>query len=242
MVRFRKGADPAISLEDYLQKDPFIVRYADGTYSYNCYHIPANLNGGLFDKDKLEVWDWRGVPLNKESMHKSADTATIQYRTFEQLRDGYDLIFNDDGCGEAADLICLKDEDESTIRLCLVHCKGAYQGRISQDIRNFYTLCGQAQKSITTKHAGLPRLYHDLKRRHENWARDGASRFLKGDMKQLVFFKDKARRAKLQFEMILVQPGASLKTVTDDSLRLLATTELYLTKTTQASFRVVISA
>jgi hypothetical protein len=89
--------------------------------------------------------------------------------------------------------------------------------------------------------AGLPRLYHDLKRRHEAWAQQGASRFLKGDMKGLVYFKERARRAKLEFEMILVQPGASVKNVTDDSLRLLATTELYLKKTTQASFRVVIS-
>ncbi len=232
---------PALSLEEYLQKDPFIVRYADGTYSYNCYHIPANLDSGIFDKDKLECWDWRGIPLNQESMHKTRDTATIQYRTFENLRDDYDVIFNDDGCGEAADLVCLKDVNESTIQLCLVHCKGAHEGRISQDIRNFYTVCGQAQKSITVKHTGLRRLYNDLKRRHEAWQQDGASRFLKSDMKGFAYFKEKARRAKLNFEMILVQPGASVNSITDDSLRLLATTELYLIKTTQASFRVVIS-
>lgn len=241
-VRFRSGGGQAIPLEEYLQKDPFIVRYVDGTYSYNCYHIPANLSSaGIFDREKLEAWDWTGVPLNKESMHKSGDTATIQYRAYEHLQDEYDVIFNDDGCGEAADLICLKDDGGSAIRLCLVHCKGAYEGRISQDIRNFYTVCGQAQKSITVKHAGLPRLYHDLKRRHEAWTREGASRFLKGDMKALAYFKEKARRAKIDLEMMLIQPGASVATITDNSLRLLATTELYLTKTTHASFRVVIS-
>jgi hypothetical protein len=60
-------------------------------------------------------------------------------------------------------------------------------------------------------------------------------------MKRLAYFKEKARRAKLEFEMIIVQPGASLKSVTDDILRLITTAELYLTKTTQASFRVIIS-
>jgi hypothetical protein len=60
-------------------------------------------------------------------------------------------------------------------------------------------------------------------------------------MKRLAYSKGKARRAKLECEMIIVQPEASLKSVTDDSLRLIATTELYLTKTTQASFRVFIS-
>jgi hypothetical protein len=165
----------------------------------------------------------------------------VQFRTFEKLRDEFDLIFNDDGCGEAADLVCLKDVDVETIRLCLVHCKGAHEGRISQDIRNFYTVCGQAQKSVTAKHAGLPTLVHDLRARHEKWARDGSSRFLKGDLKGLHYFKEKARRSKLEFEMVLVQPGASIRTITDDILRLLATTELYVSKTTQAKFRVVIS-
>jgi hypothetical protein len=45
----------------------------------------------------------------------------------------------------------------------LVHCKGAIGGQISGDIDNFYTVCGQAQKSITVKHLGMTRLYNDLK-------------------------------------------------------------------------------
>lgn len=241
-VLFRKANDSAIALEEYLQKDPFLIRYVDGTYSYNCYHIPTNLNAGLYDRSRLEAWDWRDIQLHKESMHKEGDQATIQYRTYQLIRDEYDLIFNDDGSGEAADLVCLKDLDETSIRLTLVHCKGAHGGRISQDIRNFYTLCGQAQKCITAKHAGLPTLYHDLKRRQEQWARQGYTRFLKGEMKKLSYFKEKARKAALDFEVILVQPGASVASVTDDALRLVATTELYLVKTTQAKVRFVLSA
>ena len=172
-------------------------------------------------------------------MHKAGDRNTIQYRAFEVICDDYDLIFNDDGSGEAADLVCLTEVDEKTILLCLVHCKGAHEGRVSTDIRNFYTVCGQAQKSITVKHGGVQTLYHDLKRRHELWAREGASRFLKGDMKTLSYFKEKARRSKLDFEVILIQPGASAQTVSSDSLKLLATTELFLSKTTEAIFRFV---
>lgn len=241
-ARFRKARNEAVDLEEYLKKDPFIVRYADGSYSYNCYHIATNISGGTFDKGRLENWDWTGIPLNKESMGKAGDANTIQYRTFEHLADEFDLIFNDDGKGEAADLICLKDLGDSTIRLCLVHCKGAHGGHVSQDIRNFYVVCGQAQKNVTAKHMGMPRLYHDLRRRQETWVQQGANRFLKGDMRLLALFRDKARRSKIDFEVILVQPGASITTVTDDSLRLLATTELYLAKTTEASFRVVLSA
>lgn len=241
-ITFRYGSAPGIPLEEYLQRDPLIVRYADGTYSYNCYHIPVKLNPGLYDRSKLEVWDWTDIPLNKESMHKQADQKTIQYRTFLNLKDGFDVIFNDDGHGEAADLVCLKDVNEDTIQLCLVHIKGAYGGKVSQDIRNFYVVCGQAQKSIPAKHAGLPTLYHDLKRREATWTQGGKTRFLKGNMKDLAYFKDKSRRVHLNFEMVLVQPGASATKITDDALRLLGTTELYLAKTTHARFRVITSA
>lgn len=240
-VKFRIGMEGGIDLVEYLLRDPFIIRYADGTYSYNCYHVPAKLAAGLYDRAKLESWDWSGLALNKESIRKSGDKATIQYRTFEHLEPEYELIFNDDGCGEAADLVCIKDSDDGSIQLCFVHCKGAHGGHVSQDIRNFYTLCGQAQKSVVAKHAGLPSLYHDLRRRQEIWMQEGASRFLKGDMKKLAYFKERARRCKVGFETILVQPGASIKTITEDALRLLATTELYLIKTTEARFRVVLS-
>lgn len=238
---FRKSSSPATPIADYLESDPLIIRYVDGTYSYNCYHIPTNLQAGEYPRERIETWDWANIPLNRESMHKAGDRNTIQYRAFETIRDDYDLIFNDDGSGEAADLVCLKEIDEKTILLTLVHCKGAYEGRVSTDIRNFYTVCGQAQKSITVKHGGVQTLYYDLKRRHELWAREGASRFLKGDMKTLSYFKEKARRSKLDFEVILVQPGASSQTVSSDALKLLATTELFLSKTTEATFRFVSS-
>lgn len=238
---FRKGRNETIDFEEYLRKDPLIVHYADGTYSYNCYHIPAMLSAGEFDRDRLEAWDWNNIPLNKESIGKDGDQNTIQFRTFEQIQSEYDLIINDDGPGEAADLVCFKDQDESTIKLTLVHCKGAYGGTVSQDIRNFYTVCGQAQKSVTTKHSGVKRLADDLRRRHETWVKQGKTRMLKGGLRELAFFTEKSRRSKLEFEMILVQPGASVATVPPDALRLLATTEVYLMKTTQAKFRVVLS-
>lgn len=240
-IRFKKANKDVVPLVEHLAIDPFIVRYADGSYSYNCYHIATKLDAGTFSASRLEAWDWSGVALNKESMGKSRATGTIQYRAFRELEAEFDLVFNDDGSGEAADLVGLKEIDETTIKLCLVHCKNAHDAKITRDIRNFYILCGQAQKSASIKHRGMNRLYNDLRRRHETWAREGQSRFLKGDMKKLAFFRDKSRRARLEFEVILVQPGASASSINDDALRLLATTELYLQKTAAAEFRVIVS-
>jgi hypothetical protein len=85
------------------------------------------------------------------------------------------------------------------------------------------------------------RLYNDLKRRHELWMKDGHTRFLKGDIKQLAYFRDKSRRAKVELEVIIAQPGASAAALNDDALLLLGTTELYLKKTAAASLRVIVS-
>ncbi|WP_408950269.1 DEAD/DEAH box helicase [Lysobacter sp. Hz 25] len=240
-LQFKRGRAAAVDLEDLLVRDPLVVRYADGSYSYNCYHIATQINAGVFDRDRLEGWDWTGIPLNRESMHRERHRDTIQYRVYERLQAEFDVVINDDGHGEAADLVCFKDVDEGSVKLCLVHCKGAHRGVVSQDIRNFYTVCGQAQKNITARHKGIGQLYLDLKRRHETWAREGASRFLKGDVGLLSALKEKSRRAQLLFEIVLVQPGASVQTITDDCLRLLATTELFLRKTTEAQFRVILS-
>jgi len=240
-ISFKRSGSGSIELSEYLISDPFVIIYADGTHSYNCYHIPFNLSAGSFSKDRLDVWDWSDIPLNQESMGKSIKTDTIQYRVYEEIKDEYDLIFNDDGPGEAADLVALKDVGNDTIKLCLVHCKNAKYGRVSNSIENFYTVCGQAQKSISVKHAGIQALYYDLRRREESWAKDGASRFLKGNMKILSYFKERSRKSKLTFEVMIVQPGGSATTVSDDILKLLATTELFLNKTTQANFRVVVS-
>lgn len=238
---FRKSNGPKTEITEYFVSDPVIVRYADGTYSYNCYHIPVPLDAGAFPRDRLDAWDWDGIPLNRESMGKAGNQDTIQYRSFQNVADEYDLVFNDDGKGEAGDLVCIKDVDDSTIKLCLVHCKGALGAKVSNDIGNFYTVCGQAQKSITVKHLGIGRLYHDLKRRHEIWAKEGHSRFLQGDMKVLSYFKEKARRSKVSFEVIIVQPGGPKATLSEDILKLLGTTELFLKTTTQGEFRVVVS-
>jgi superfamily II DNA or RNA helicase len=240
-VQFEKANGVVYPLAEHLIVDPFIVRYADGTHSYNCYHIPVSLEAGMFPASRLESWQWNGVPLNRESMGKTRARDTIQFRTFENIEGEYDLVFNDDGCGEAADLVALRDVDESTIGMCLVHCKNAHGGKVSADIRNFYTLCGQAQKSVTIKHRGLPRLYHDLKHRHDLWQKQGHSRFLKGDMRKLSYFKDKSRRARLELEVVLVQPGASVAGINPDALKLLATTELFLKKTAAADLRVIMS-
>lgn len=43
------------------------------------------------------------------------------------MRDQYSVILNDDGRGEAADLVGLGEDSDGSIKLALVHCKYASQ-------------------------------------------------------------------------------------------------------------------
>ena len=238
-VSFRISKNTVRDFDEQTYIDPPIVRYADGTYSYNNFHVPFDLGAGNFAADLIEEWDWDGIPLNRESMGKARAVDTIQYRTFERIADEFPLIFNDDGSGEAGDLVALKDISETEIGLTLIHCKNAVGGVVSSDIRNLYTVCGQAQKSISVKHGGVKKLSLDLRRRHQIWANDGSSRLLKGDLKTLAYFVEKARKAHVKFEVVIVQPGLSRSSLTPDTAKLLGTTELFLKRTTEAEFRLV---
>lgn len=70
----------------------------------------------------------------------------------------------------------------------------------------------------------------------------GATRFLKRGQKELAYFKEKSRESRVEFEVVIIQPGASKDSVTIPILQLLGTTELFLKKTTDAHFRVALNS
>lgn len=240
-VMFIIGKKEPKSLEEYLLTDPLIINYSDGSQSYNKYLIQPNLEPGRFDLTNIEVWDWNGVHLNEESMGKEMSSTSIQYKAFETFRTDYDIIINDDDKGEAGDLVCLKQIDERLINLTLIHCKNAINNKPGSDIRDMYTVCGQAQKSIKIKHKGLKELFQNIKLRETKWKSTGHSRFLKGDLKAFEYLKNKSRTSRIDFNVIIVQPGISKQKISDDILRLLGTTELYIKKTCEGTFRVVVN-
>lgn len=165
-------------------------------------------------------------------MHKVGDQQTIQFRTFEQLRGDYDVVFNDDGSGEAADLVCLKDVDDTTIRLCLVHCKGPHEGRVSQKIRKFghsQFLC-RLRPSTEEHHRKARRTYNALpgsKAAQRTLGTRGLQSIPQGRHKGPLIFQREVAPGETRVRDGSC-PGGSVASITDDAFRLLATTQLYL--------------
>jgi len=237
-VLIRRGGGTAKPIEEYLQSDPWIIQYVDGSFSYNCFLIKLPPTVGEFEAEQIDCWDWYGIDIKKESMGKARETGTVQWRSFEQVEEQYDVIVNDDGSGEAADLVGLKIVD-AEIHLGLIHCKYSESEKPGARIRDLYTVCGQAQKSIRWKHAGIGKLYGHIKRREENWKNSGDSRFLKGSISDLANIRRRARTAPIKLHVCIVQPGLKKNEVTSDMLRVIGSTASYLKNTAQAELVVV---
>ena len=241
-ISLRRGSGTYKELPEYMASDPLIFRYADGSFSYNCFLVKVPEETGTFPSGRIETWDWPslGVDIKKESMGKSCLLDSIQYATWQHLEDHYDLLINDDDAGEAADLVGLKYEaDANEISLGLIHCKYSGGNKPGGRIGDLYEVCGQAQKSIRWKHTPLHALVGHLRNREERWRQSNHSRILKGSIAELVKFKVRQRTAKVRLEVYIVQPGLSKGKVTDQMLRLLGTTELYLQRTTNAPLFVI---
>jgi superfamily II DNA or RNA helicase len=237
-VSIKRGNGRVKQLEEYLLEDPWIIQYIDCSYSYNCFLIKLHHTIGEFKADDIECWDWSGVNIKKESMGKYQAKDTVQWKSYEKIKTLYDVIINDDGSGEAADLVGLTIvEDE--IHLGLIHCKYSGENTPGARIGDLYEVCGQAQKSIRWKHGGIKRLYEHLKHREGLWQKDNVSRFLKGSISDLANIKCRSRTARLKLDVYIIQPGLRKTRVSAEMLKVLGSTTLYLNKTAQAELIVV---
>jgi len=240
VIRYGKYVNE--SLKDYLEKDPVIISYIDGSVSANNYLAKTAPYNNLYDSDKIEVVDWTGIDLSKESQGKNRETNSIQYRVIDLIKDDYSIIVDDDTSGEAADVIALTlCEDNTKILMSLYHCKFSSSDKPGYRVDDMYQLCGQAQKSIKWKHDSFQNLYDHVKRRHLKWVENGFDRFIKGSLSLLHQFKKMTHTHEIVFEVVIVQPGLSRSKVSKEILALLGSTEMFLLKTSNARFRVMSS-
>lgn len=239
-LRVHKGNADSIDFNDYMERDPVVIQYVDGCFSYNRFLVRVKDAVGLYPAEDIVVWNWQDVDIRSESMGHENKTDSIQYRSFEVIRDDYDVIINDDGSGEAADLVAFKVIDDEIV-LSLIHCKYSSGGTAGARVSDLYEVCGQAQRSIHWKHSGMGHFYKHVTRREKSWGEQGRSRFLKGAMRDLNTIKNRARASKLRLEVTIVQPGLSVEKINDELLKLLGCTASYIKKTTQADLVVIAS-
>jgi len=231
-------------LEDWLRAEPPTLYFADGsTLVHNeIFRLTATERRVAYERERLVSWDWTGVNIRKESQGAAKAADSIQKRVIDRLmalegEERMDIVFDDDGSGEMADVVAMK-ASLGRIDVSLYHCKYSHGDRPGARIDDLYVVCGQAQRSVYWK--GDPeRLFRHLQNREVARQRDERTRFERGDLKSLSTMSRSLRSNRLSLKIYVVQPGVRNADASPAQLELLGVTELYLRETYDSDFEFI---
>lgn len=232
------------SLEDYLNSNPPIVWFADGSSLQGNEFVEIKSVIRPYPVEALISWSWVGVDLSKEAQGVNPiQIDSIQYKTLQILKQqDFDIIYDDDYSGEIADIITIKETTDS-IDVQLYHLKFAKDGLVSARVDNFYEVCGQAQKSIHWKHKSGSEFFQHLLRREEKkkngFSRSRIEKGLKEDLERLL--RIAKNHKPMNFEVFIVQPSLSKQATTSSIMTLLGVTENYLKEVADIDLRVIVN-
>ena len=238
-VSYRSDDDLIISLgrrrmvlSEYLAKAHPIILYEKDCWSRGDQLFKLQertLNN--FDIQKIATWNWQGVDLTKESQKLTKRPDSIQKRTIETISAPswdrtYEVIFDDDSSGEAADIVGITIDD-ATLYVDLFHCKYT-KTKPGKRLDDLYVVCGQAIRSV--KQADdIDRFFlHLMHRERERLTKHKVTRFERGDFKELSRLRALAHTVHREFRVFIVQPGLKKSIITPDLRDLLGSTELFL--------------
>lgn len=250
------GSSPAIirvsrreyPLVQWFDEHHPVIRFEDGSFlqSNELSRTRRGRDRVPFDIARIDVWDWTGVDIRVESQGPTKRSDSIQRRVIDTLLGmtgdrAFDFVFDDDGAGEVADVVAIKQTSRELI-VCLYHCKYAHGNAPGARVADLYEVCGQTQKSVVWKEE-VQRMLRRLRSREVSRISSGeASRIERGTLAELNTIARKARVLTPVFHHYIVQPGISRSAISRQQLDLLAVTELYLRETYEISLDVVASA
>jgi hypothetical protein len=151
----------------------------------------------------------------------------------------WDVIIDDHGAGEVADLVFLKRDDHA-LNMLLVHCKAA-GGEPGARVSDLYEVCGQAAKSHKAR-GEVDIVLRKLLRRERKRQERGVVGILHGTPDDLLTIVNTSRILDPSVVVAIAQPGLSGERMSHAQSELLACTELYLNETYSSGFRVYCSS
>ncbi|WP_299442614.1 DEAD/DEAH box helicase family protein [uncultured Aquimarina sp.] len=217
-------------LTNFLQEVTPTFWFTNGGQLFqNSYVVPKERVDGI-SLDSITPMNWDGVSIKDEAQGIAPyKKESIQYNFIEKIREDYEIIYDDDGPGEIADVIGINNGDK-VIDIHLFHLKFAKGGRTGNDIGNFYEVCGQAQKSLNWKYRDGKEFFNHLLRRVTK-SKKGAScsRIIKGNEDDLELLLNAAKWTKeMKFHIYIVQPSLIKGKGSDNIMLLLGNTHHYL--------------
>jgi superfamily II DNA or RNA helicase len=230
----------------YLTDHPPTIWFADGSKLEGNTHVELRTSAQLYSRERLEVLDWTGVDITKESQREERRKNSVQYRTIEHIKaeNRHEILFDDDGAGEAADIVGISLDSQTEPRLITVdlyHCKYSLGGMPGARIDDMYVVCGQAQRSVMWLHNKERRtdlFAHLLKRDADRVEGGRPTRFEVGCKDRLAQIRDLSRICAVNLRVYIVQPGLSKVGAAEHQLALLGVTDRFLSETYQTPLKV----
>lgn len=193
-------------------------------------------------EDRANQWDDRfSFRAERQKADGVRRNDSVQWRVAQQYIDaGFDVVFDDDASGEAADLVCLKVEDEY-LRLALIHCKFSGGKTPGERVKDVVEVSSQAVRSARWI-GKFHQLCQHLRVRDEALKVTGRpSRFLKGSASDLTRMMKLNRFRPVRAEIIIVQPGLPKSKRTDGQSIVLAAALTYLKETVGINLSIICS-
>lgn len=191
--------------------------------------LKFNTSAPPMNPDFITTYNWSGIDFSKESWGEDRDSDAIQARAVEYLQglDTWEVLIDDDGSGEIADLVGLRVEG-NVLKVNLTHCKFSSVATAGARIKDLYEVCGQAQKSIQRRRSPDNMLANLLRREINRRTKYQRNNFIVGDELVLKRLIDRARMLQVEFTVTIVQPGVSKRAIKPSMLSLLAATQSYI--------------
>jgi hypothetical protein len=196
----------------------------------------------IFGDDKIEVVDWSKTDIKLESQGPERNKKSIQYRAIDVMCEkvDWDIVLDDDGPYETADIVLLK-RNKDKLNVTLVHCKYSAEIHPGARVKDFYEVCGQAEKCA--KHKGLitNTLKNLLRRERERVEIHGHSGLVVGTQRNLFEMVEASPYLIVEINIVIVQPGLSKSKISKPIRELLGCVDLYLSETATSGLRVICS-
>jgi hypothetical protein len=233
-------------LVEMFHEDPPHIYFADGDVlvAPDILLLPRDKSFKAYDPAKIEVIDWTGADIRAESQGPGKRWDTVQRRIIERLLASdtpYDIIFDDDGTGEVADVVAIR-RSSRTLIIDLFHCKYSAGKMPGARVEDLYEVCGQAQKSVRWAEQFIELLNHLRRREDDRLSAGKGSRFERGSINTLIGLINQSREMHADFSVTVVQPGYSRAKAAAAHLELFAATESYLMETWRMPMKILASA
>lgn len=239
-LSIRKGRNVS-KLSDFLNVEYPTIKFTDQSLLEGNILVKIPNVRPSFNQENITVWDWKNIDIRKESQGINKETDSIQYHLIDTLKkqSAYDIVFDDDGPGEIADVVCIST-DNNEIIIDLYHCKYSHGDAPGSRVIDLYEVCGQAEKAVKwcQDYKGI---IDRMCQREVERSSNNSSRLEVGDTKTLMKLRNMIRLYKVKLNMYIVQPGVDSKAISEDMSSILNGTAAYLLETYSIPLKLICS-